>query len=85
MLDFLFFGIWILAVKGDAMEVDLVGTYILGELACAVIFALLTVLLGERRERIRVQMEKIHPLIFLPFVACSILLNYNPYVIGDAP
>lgn len=85
MLDFLFFGIWILAVKGDAMEVDLVGTYILGELTCAVIFALLTVLLGERRERIRVQMEKIHPLIFLPFVACSILLNYNPYVIGDAP
>jgi len=83
MLDTFFTGIWILAVKGDTMAVDLELTYILGELMCLAVFLLLAILCRKKRKSIRRNVEKINPIIFVLFFAGSLLINYNPWYIGE--
>ncbi len=83
MLDSFVTGIWILVVKGDMMAVDLELTYILGELMCLFVFLLLAILCRKKRKSIHRNIEKINPFIFVLFFVGSILINYNPWYIGE--
>ena len=83
MMNSLSLGVWILAAKGDVEDIDLVLNYNLSQAACIVVLVILTYVLRKKRERIHSHVERLNPLVFVPFVLCSLVLLYNPWYIGS--
>lgn len=84
MMDTLNIGIWILAVKGEVMKVDLVWTYYLGALGCLAVLGILSVAVRKKRREIHEMTENISLWVFIPFLVCLYMLCYiSPSYGGD--
>lgn len=84
ILDHFYIGIWILVANGNAMSVDLVMTYLLGQVTCLLVLGLLTGLLGGKRTKLHQYVEHINPVLLVLVILCSILLQYSPWYTGES-
>lgn len=76
-------GIWILQQNGKMTENMPVFSYIAAIVLCIIIFAVLTLLIGKRRNRIRMAAEQLNFLILVPFVLAYPLFLYNASHTGE--
>ncbi len=63
-------GIWIVAVKGDVIKVELPLCYYLGLAECLVALCVLSLILRRKKEGIFTHMELLNVWMFVPFFVC---------------
>lgn len=82
LLQSLCLGINIVIVKGNVGGISLVFTYAMGQIVCLISLGILAYIFREKKDRIHFHVEKLKPLIFVPFILCGFLLEYNPWYFG---
>ncbi len=83
LMEHLCWGSIIIILKGNTDDFNFAVTYPLGLIILTVILLGFVHFFDLNRQRLQQMVDRIHPLVFVLFLLCGIIIHYNSWYFGD--